>query len=122
SPPARRPRGAGMPATTTPAPRQRIEAGWGARVIDQNGMTETGPLGIESIDEPGGLYLLGTVCLPEVLEPGGEAAVPPGTEGELVVTTFRRTASPLIRYRTGDLVLAGRGRRPLLWLEGGIRG
>jgi phenylacetate-CoA ligase len=115
---------AGEPGGNIPATRQRIEAGWGARVIDHNGMTETGPLGIESLDEPGGLYLLETVCLPEILEPGGDRPVAPGTEGELVVTTFRRTACPLIRYRTGDRVLAdpAPGRWPFLRLVGGIRG
>jgi phenylacetate-CoA ligase len=114
---------AGEAGGNVPSTRQRIEEGWGARVIDHNGMTETGPLGIESFDEPGGLYLLETVCLPEILQPGGNQPVSPGTEGELVVTTFRRTASPLIRYRTGDLVQAGpAGRWPFLYLAGGIRG
>ena len=65
---------------------------------------ETGPLGIECVEAPGGLHLLEPVCWPEVLDPDTGRAVPAGTPGELVLTTFRRSASPLIRYRTGDLV------------------
>ena len=34
------------------------------------------------------------------------AAVKPGEAGELILTTLGRTGSPLLRYRTGDLVKA----------------
>ena len=113
---------AGEPGGNIPATRARIEAGWGARVFDHNGMTETGPLGIECADTPGSLTLLESVCLPEVIDPiTGEAALP-GAEGELVVTTFRRTACPLIRYRTGDLVRPIPSSRALLTLAGGLLG
>src|SRR5205807_1285110 len=100
-----------------------IEAGWGARVIDHTGMTETGPLGIECADTPGSLTLLESICLPEVIDPVTCLPAPAGTEGELVVTTFRRTASPLIRYRTGDLVRVGvSASRSLTTLTGGLLG
>lgn len=117
---------AGEPGGSIPATRQRIEEGWGARVFDHNGMTETGPLGFECIEAPGGLHLLEAACWPEVVDPATGHPVPRGTEGELVITSFRRTASPLIRYRTGDLVCVdpkpcGCGRA-LVRLEGGIRG
>jgi len=95
---------AGEPGGSIPATRRRIEAGWGARVFDHNGMTETGPLGFECLEAPGGLHLLETMIWPEVIDPETLCPVPPGTPGELVVTSFRRAASPLIRYRTGDLV------------------
>ncbi len=117
---------AGEAGGNIPGTRQRIEAGWGARVFDHNGMTETGPLGIECREGPGGLHLLETACWPEVIDPATGQAVPPGTQGELVVTTFRRTASPLIRYRTGDLVCVDSHPcacgRALVRLAGGIRG
>jgi phenylacetate-CoA ligase len=115
---------AGEPGGSIPATRGRIESGWGARVLDHNGMTETGPLGFECSAAPGGLHLLETACWPEVVDPESGKPIPPGTTGELVITTFRRVASPLIRYRTGDLVCAdptpcpcGRG---LMRLKGGI--
>jgi phenylacetate-CoA ligase len=117
---------AGEPGGSIAATRQRLQEGWGARVFDHNGMTETGPLGFECIEAPGGLHLLEDVCWPEVIDPTTGQPVPPGTEGELVITSFRRTASPLIRYRTGDLVCVDRSPcacgRALVRLEGGIRG
>jgi phenylacetate-CoA ligase len=117
---------AGEGGGSIPATRQRIEAGWGARLFDHNGMTEAGPLGIECREGPGGLHLLETACWPEVIDPATGRSVPPGTAGELVVTTFRRRGSPLIRYRTGDLVCVAPHAcacgRALVRLAGGIRG
>jgi phenylacetate-CoA ligase len=116
---------AGEPGGSIPATRQRIETGWGARLFDHNGMTETGPLGIECEDAPGGLHLLETACVAEVIDPAGRS-VPPGTPGELVITSLTRPGSPLIRYRTGDLVCVDTRRcacgRSLTRLDGGIRG
>ena len=71
---------AGEPGGSIPATRQRIETGWGARLFDHNGMTETGPLGIECQEAPGGLHLLETACVAEVVDPAGRS-VPPGTPG-----------------------------------------
>ena len=52
------------------------------------------------------------------------APVPDGELGELVLTNLGRTASPVIRYRTGDIVRARTAPRPTgpayLWLDGGI--
>jgi phenylacetate-CoA ligase len=52
--------------------------------------------------------------------------VEPGQEGELVVTNLGRWGSPLIRYRTGDLVKAATDASPSgrswLHLDGGILG
>ena len=60
---------AGEAGGSISATRQRIEAGWGARVFDHNGMTETGPMGFECQEAPGGLHLMEPVCWPEVLDP-----------------------------------------------------
>jgi len=117
---------AGEPGGGIPATRERIERAWGARLFDHTGMTETGPLGIECSEHPGGLHLLETECLAEVIDPESTLAVPAGTEGELVLTTFDRPGSPLVRYRTGDLVRVDPRPCPcgraLLRLDGGIRG
>src|SRR5258708_33571229 len=50
---------AGEPGGGIPGTRQRIEAGWGARLFDHNAMTEIGPAGIECPHNPVGLHLLG---------------------------------------------------------------
>jgi phenylacetate-CoA ligase len=62
----------------------------------------------------------------EVLDPHTGDQVEDGQTGELVLTNLGRTASPVIRYRTGDIVVrrtepCGCGRT---WarLEGGILG
>jgi len=60
----------------------------------------------------------------EVLDPSTGRAVPDGQEGELVVTNLGRAASPVIRYRTGDIVVKRtdpcRCGRTWARLEGGI--
>jgi phenylacetate-CoA ligase len=50
-----------------------------------------------------GLHLAEDHFFPEIIDPETETVLPPGEEGELVLTTLRREAQPLIRYRTGDL-------------------
>lgn len=95
---------AGEPGANIPSTRKMIEEGWGARVIDHWGMTEIGPLGIECREQSGGFHLLEEECLAEVLDPETLQPVSPGEEGELVITTLGRVHSPVVRYRTGDLV------------------
>jgi phenylacetate-CoA ligase len=117
---------AGEPGGSIPATRARIESAWGARLLDHTGMTETGPLGIECLAHPGGLHLLETECLVEVIDPDTAQPVPAGTEGELVLTTLDRLGSPLVRYRSGDIVCVDPRPCPcgreLVRLDGGIRG
>jgi len=107
---------AGEPGGAIPATRSRIESAWDARVIDHWGMTEIASLGVESEDRPGGMYLLETEVIAEIV----------GEVGELLITNLGRIGSPLIRYRTRDLVQAGTDKGPdereLLWLPGGILG
>jgi phenylacetate-CoA ligase len=117
---------AGEPGGAIPATRARLEELWEARVIDHWGMTELGSLGVESEDRTGGLYVLETECIAEILNPDTLQPADPGEVGELVVTNLGRHGSPLIRYRTRDLVKASTDPDPagrsLLWLEGGILG
>src|SRR5690606_3378978 len=101
------------------------ESAWGARVFDHWGMTEIGPLASEADDDPGNLTVLESECLSEILDEDGRP-VPAGTLGELVITNFGRVGSPVIRYRTGDLVIADPEPHPSgrtwLRLKGGIQG
>jgi phenylacetate-coenzyme A ligase PaaK-like adenylate-forming protein len=91
---------AGEPGGNIPATRRRIEAAWGAQVVDHWGMTELGPLAIESLAEPGGLYLLETECIAEIIDPQTCQPVPPGTEA-LDIQLRRR---PSLRF---DSKIAG---------------
>jgi phenylacetate-CoA ligase len=117
---------AGEPGGSIPATRSRIEAAWGARVFDHSGMTEIGALGIECPESPAGLHLLETDCLAEVIQPDTGAPAVRGEVGELVLTNLGRWGSPLLRYRSGDLVRVDPRPcpcgRPFLHLEGGILG
>ena len=114
---------AGEPGGSITATRERIETSWGARVIDHHGLTEVGPVSFECWESPGFLHLNECEYICEVLDDAGRA-MPDGQPGELVVTTLGRTASPVIRYRTGDLVVRRRELcrcgRTLARLEGGI--
>ena len=96
---------AGEPGGSIPATRERIERAWGARVIDHHGLTETGPLSFECWEGPGYLHLNEAEFICEVVDPVTGNPVPDGQRGELVVTNLGRTASPVIRYRTGDMVV-----------------
>ena len=117
---------AGEPGGSIPPTRERIERSWGARVIDHHGLTEVGPVSFECWEAPGYLHANEGEFIAEVLDPVTSRPVADGEHGELVVTNLGRTASPVIRYRTGDIVVrrltpCACGRT---WarLEGGILG
>jgi phenylacetate-CoA ligase len=95
---------AGEPGGNIAATRERIEFVWGARVFDHYGMTEIGPVAVEAADQKGRMYLLESEYFAEVLVPGADAPAAAGEPGELVLTNLGRIGSPLIRYRTGDIV------------------
>lgn len=96
---------AGEPGGSVPATRARLEAAWpGARVADHHGMTEVGPVTYECPAQPGVLHVMEHAFLAEVLDPATGRPVAAGQRGELVLTTLMREGSPLLRYRTGDLV------------------
>jgi phenylacetate-CoA ligase len=115
---------AGEPGGSIPATRQRIERSWGARVIDHHGLTEAGPVSFECWEAPGFLHLNEAEFICEVIDAVTGEEVPDGEPGELVITNLGRTASPVIRYRTGDIVVRRSGRclcgRTWARLEGGI--
>lgn len=96
---------AGEPGASIPATRQQLESLWpGARMFDHHGMTEVGPVTYECPAQPGVLHVIESAYLAEVVHPETGLAVAAGETGELVLTTLGRTGSPLLRYRTGDLV------------------
>jgi phenylacetate-CoA ligase len=88
---------AGEPGGSIPATRERIEASWGARVIDHHGLTEVGPVSFECWEGRGFLHLNEREYICEVLDPITLEAVADGMPGELVITNLGRTASPVIR-------------------------
>jgi phenylacetate-CoA ligase len=117
---------AGEPGGCIAASRARMESSWGARVFDHSGMTEIGSCTFECTEAPGGLHVIESEFIPEVINPETGEIVDDGALGELVLTNLGRTGSPLIRYRTGDQVRMLRERcacgRWFARFEGGILG
>ena len=50
-----------------------------------------------------GIHYWADLFIFEIIDPETLQVLPPGREGELVVTTLRKQGSPLIRYRTHDI-------------------
>jgi phenylacetate-CoA ligase len=115
---------AGEPGGSIPATRRRIEEAWGARVIDHHGLTEVGPTAFECWETPGGMHVNEREFICEVVDPATGRPVDDGVRGELVVTNLGRIGSPVIRYRTGDLVVRATSQcacgRTFARLEGGV--
>jgi len=117
---------AGEPGGCVESFRKRLQSAWGARVFDHSGMTEMGSCSFECRESPAGLHVIESEFIPEVIDPETTRPTPEGNLGELVLTNLGRWGSPLIRYRTGDLVKLLRGRcacgRWFARLDGGILG
>lgn len=123
---------AGEPGGSIPAIRGRLQTLWPtARIFDHHGMTEVGPVTYECPKQTGVLHVMEPAYIAEIIDPDSGKPVPASETGELILTTLGRTGSPLIRYRTGDLVKhrtrnSKRGKCACgsyeLALEGGILG
>jgi phenylacetate-CoA ligase len=120
---------AGEPGGSIPTVRTRLEELWpGAKIFDHHGMTEVGPVTYECPKRPAVLHVLESVFYAEVVDPTTGRTVAPGAIGELVLTTLGRIGSPMLRYRTGDLVKWQFSDKPCacgsceIALEGGILG
>jgi phenylacetate-CoA ligase len=113
---------AGEPGGSIAATRTAIARAWnGARVFDHHGMTEIGPVTYEHPERPCALAVMESGYIAEVIDPKTDREVEAGAIGELVLTNLGRTASPLLRYRTGDLVKKSYIDNKLV-LDGGILG
>lgn len=115
---------AGEPGGSVASIRERVESAWGAKLIDHAGATEVGPWGFADT-EGHGLYINEAHFLPEFLSVVTGHPAQPGELSHLILTCLGRSGSPVIRYRTGDIV------RPtwpndsscrFVFLEGGIVG
>jgi phenylacetate-CoA ligase len=84
--------------------RAALERAFGFRAHDIYGLSEIiGPGVAGECEARTGLHVCDDHFLPEIVDPVSGTPLPPGQEGELVLTTLTKRAMPMIRYRTGDI-------------------
>jgi phenylacetate-CoA ligase len=84
--------------------RNQLEDRLGLVALDVYGLTEIiGPGVAVECQEKQGLHVWEDHFLAEVIDPETGEQLPPGSYGELVVTTLTKQGMPLIRYRTRDI-------------------
>jgi branched-chain amino acid transport system ATP-binding protein len=111
------------------AVRTRIAERFGIWPRDNYGLGEFyGPGVAGECQVGGGLHVLSDAFIAEVLDPETGEPAAEGEMGELVLTSLHKEAIPLLRYRTGDRVLAlpqncacGTGHRWIGRVPGRIR-
>jgi phenylacetate-CoA ligase len=85
--------------------RTEIEAKLNIKAIDIYGLSEIlGPgVAIECVEAQKGLHIWEDHFIPEIIDPATGEVLPPGEQGELVITTITKEGIPMIRYRTRDI-------------------
>ena len=117
---------AGEPGANVPATKARIESVWNAKCFDHAGASEIGAHSFECEVQPNGTHVTESEFIVEVLNPETQEAVPEGEQGELIITNLGRIGYPVIRYRSGDLVVLNQQTcacgRSFARFEGGVLG
>ena len=117
---------AGEPGANVPATKARIESVWNAKCYDHAGASEIGAHSFECEVQPNGTHVTESEFIVEVLNPETLEPVPAGEQGELIITNLGRIGYPVIRYRSGDLVVLNQQKctcgRSFARFEGGVIG
>lgn len=93
--------------------RNRISNELGITLHDIYGLTEIYGPGISiECEFHQGLHYWDDYLFFEIIDPETGKVLPEGETGELVITTLRKDAAPLIRYRTRDLTRLIKGQCP----------
>ena len=87
--------------------RQQIEKTFGCRVANGYGGRDAGFIAHECPE--GSLHITAEDLIVEIVDAEGRV-VPPGEEGEIVVTHLATRDFPFLRYRTGDVGVRGERR------------
>lgn len=84
--------------------RRRIEQLYGVDVYNSYGLTEMNGPGVAfECEHKAGMHLWEDNYVLEVIDPATGEPLPDGELGELVLTTLKREAMPILRYRTRDI-------------------
>ncbi|URN83172.1 phenylacetate--CoA ligase family protein [Acetobacterium wieringae] len=94
---------AGEPGGSIGTTRETIEKVWNAELYDFFGLSDIFGACAGMCEAKDGLHIAEDHILVEVLDVKTGAPLPDGERGELVYTTLRKKARPLIRFKTGDI-------------------
>ena len=83
--------------------REAIENLWGAKVVDFYGLSDIYGACAAMCDAKDGLHIIEDQILVEVVDPVTGEVLPDGERGEIVYTTLKKRARPMIRFRSGDI-------------------
>ncbi len=95
---------AGEPGGSIPETKQAIEALWNADVYDYYGLSDIFGACAGQCEYKDGLHWAEDHILVEVVDPDTGEEVAEGERGEMILTSLKKVARPLIRFRTGDIV------------------
>jgi phenylacetate-CoA ligase len=85
---------------------------WNAKLYDFYGLSDIFGANAGMCTEQDGLHLTEDHHLLEVLDLNSLEPVAEGEKGEMVLTTLKKRARPMIRFRTGDIVTVKKERCP----------
>ncbi|SFG87698.1 phenylacetate-CoA ligase [Desulfotomaculum arcticum] len=90
----------------TESMRAELERTWNMKATDNYGLSEVmGPGVAGECLHLAGQHINEDHFLVEVIDPVTGEQLPPGQEGELVITTLTKEALPILRYRTRDITV-----------------
>ena len=99
---------AGEPGGGEPATRELIQDAFGANVREALGIADVSPSLWGECEAQGGMHFCGRdFVYAELIDPLSDEPLPweDGAEGEVVYTSLRREAMPMVRFRSRDRVL-----------------
>jgi len=99
---------AGEPGGSISATRKEIEKLWNAELFDFYGISDIFGACAGMCEYKDGLHLAEDHILVEVLDPNTLLPVKDGKQGEIVFTTLKKRARPMIRFRSGDIGFVNR--------------
>jgi phenylacetate-CoA ligase len=103
---------AGEAGGSIPATREAIEKLWDAELFDFFGISDIFGACAGMCEVKNGLHIAEDHILVETVDLKTSEPLPNGEHGELVLTTLRKRARPMIRFRTGDIGYVNREKCP----------
>jgi phenylacetate-CoA ligase len=91
--------------------RREIESRLGISATDNYGLSEViGPGVAGECQHKCGMHISEDAFIAEIIDPDTGESLPPGSVGELVLTSLTKEAFPMVRYRTRDITSLDYGK------------